>query len=107
VEDHVWTGWWTDSEEFVTTACEVDNISQGGARIMMAIPPEENEQLWIRLAQPGSTKCLQATVLEIEPIAVASYWVRLEFAAPCPKAFFEAVVRGMKHPPAGPVDASA
>jgi hypothetical protein len=106
VEDHVWTGWWTNLEEFVTTACEIDNISQGGARIMTAIPPNENERLWIRLAKPGSAACLQATVLEIQPIAEDSYWVRLEFAVPCPKAFFDAAVGGMKHPSVGPVDAS-
>jgi hypothetical protein len=107
VQDRVWMGWWSNAEEFVTTAAEVDNISRGGAKIMMAIPPEESEQLWIRLAQSGSVDCVQATVLEVQPSGEGSYWVRLAFASSCPLSFHEAVVRGMKQRPVCAVDSSA
>jgi hypothetical protein len=107
LEDQVWTGWWSNPEEFVTTAASLDNISRGGARIMTAIPPEENEQLWIRLAKASSGQALQALVLEVQAAATGSYCVRLAFTSPCPRWFHEIVVAGMEHRPAIVVDPTA
>src|SRR5262245_37604236 len=84
VDGRSWAGWWTQPEEFVASATLIDDISVGGARVLIGSPPEEEQQVWIRLAQDDQQQCGQGTVLEVCPTQQGDFWVRLAFVTPCP-----------------------
>jgi hypothetical protein len=94
VENRIWTGWWAGTDEFVTQASVIENISLGGARVCTASPPDIGENVWIRLARPDQFQTVQGKVLEVLELEQGTYWVRLEFDEQCPESFFMCVLYG-------------
>ena len=66
-EQRTWLGWWTITQMFATVATRLDDISQGGARLVMADPPAAGQIVWLCLGIPGPIECVQAKVIAVTP----------------------------------------
>src|SRR5689334_3415574 len=49
VTQRAWLGWWSGPGSFVARGARLDDISQGGARLVMADPPPVGEIVWVCL----------------------------------------------------------
>jgi hypothetical protein len=97
VEHRAWLGWWAGSRQFATVAAWLDNISQGGARLLMVTPPPTQQIVWLCLGVPDPTECVQAKVLEVRstPDADDVSSVRLAFGTPCPENLYRIAIGGL------------
>ena len=92
VDGRVWAGWWARPEEFVASASLVENISLGGARILMTNPPWPSQNLWIRLGDSSLEQFVQGAVLEVSATERGEFWVRLAFDSACPDLIFSTIL---------------
>jgi hypothetical protein len=95
VEHRAWLGWWTGPREFATRAAWLDDISPGGARLLMVNPPPTQEIVWLCLGVPEPTECVQAKVLEAAPATAEAFSVRLAFGTPCPENLYRIAIAGL------------
>ena len=93
-DGRVWTGRWSGSRVFESSACLVDNLSLGGARLLTCSPPVVGEDLWIRSAHPGKEQSLRAEVLEVQKLGDGDYQVRLRFDTSCSEPFVLCLLLG-------------
>jgi len=92
-EYRVWLGLWAGPDQFEAQAARVENISLGGARIVIASPPAKAQRVWLRVGTSTCTDCVQATVLEIEALPAGDFAARLAFDAPCPPRLLQTVAQ--------------
>ena len=84
-EFRVWLGLWTGPDLFEAQGARIENISVGGARVVVANPPEAGQKVWLRMGTPACMDCVGGQVLEVQPGRDGSSSVRIEFEAPCPR----------------------
>lgn len=94
LEHHVWVGWWLDPGRFHSVPAHLDNISQGGARVLLADPPEKDRIVWLCLGEPDPLECVRAKVLDVAPGRSGEAVIRLAFGTPCPANFYRIAVLG-------------
>jgi hypothetical protein len=95
VEQRAWLGWWAGPRRFATVDARLDNISQGGARIVMADPPPVQQIVWLCMGIPDPTECVQAKVLEVKPTPEGDSVIRLAFGIPCPHNLYQVAIYGL------------
>jgi hypothetical protein len=95
VERRAWLGWWTRPRRFETVAARLDDISQGGARLVMADPPAFPQIVWLCVGIPDPTECVQAKVLEVKPAPDGDSVIRLAFGIPCPHNLYRVAISGL------------
>jgi hypothetical protein len=95
VEQRAWLGWWTSSRAFATIAARLDDISQGGAKLVITDPPPVEQIVWLCLGIPGPTECVQAKVLAVLPTPRGDAVIRLAFGAPCPLNLYQLAIYGL------------
>jgi hypothetical protein len=89
-----WLGLWPARDQFEARAARIENISLGGARLVLTTPPTLSQRVWLRAGTPICTECVQATVLEVRPRADGEFTVRLAFDFPCPNELLHTVANG-------------
>jgi hypothetical protein len=94
-ERHAWIGWWACSERFETVAAHLDNISQGGAKLVLAKPPPVQQIVWLCVGVPDPAECVQAKVLEVRPEPGGDSAIRLAFGLPCPHNLYRVAISGL------------
>lgn len=87
-------GRWKRPEEFEAQAARIENISQGGAKIVTADPPVLSERIWLRVVSASCSDCVQGTVLEVATLATGDYASRLSFETPCPLRLLQTIAQG-------------
>jgi hypothetical protein len=95
VEQRTWLGWWRSRLEFTTVAARLQDISQGGARLVMADPPPAQQIVWLCLGIPDPTECVQAKVLAVTGTPEGDFVVRLAFGTPCPQNLYRVAIEGL------------
>jgi hypothetical protein len=96
VEQRAWLGWWATSRRFTTVAARLVDISQGGAKLVLAGPPCAVQQIvWLCLGIPGPTECVQAKLLSVTPTSRRESVIRLAFGTPCPHNLYRVAVAGL------------
>jgi hypothetical protein len=90
-----WLGWWTGPGTFHTVAAHLDDISLGGARLLIAAPPAAGQILWLCLGIPDPSECVQAKVVAVSPGPDGDSIVRLAFGAPCPRNLYQTAIYGL------------
>lgn len=94
-EPRAWIGWWAGPRRFVSFDARLDNISQGGAKLLSASPPPVHQIVWLCLGIPDPIECVRAKVLEVVPAPGGDSAVRLAFGAPCPENLYRIAVDGL------------
>jgi hypothetical protein len=82
VVHRAWLGWWTRPGEFGSVPARLEDISQGGARLVTAKPPTEQQRV-------------QAKVVAVTPGPDSEFIVRLAFAGPCPQSLYRTAIFGL------------
>ncbi len=95
VVHRAWLGWWARPGDFGSVPARLEDISQGGARLVTAKPPTEQQLVWLCLGIPDPTECVQAKVLAVTPGADGDFVVRLAFAGPCPQSLYRMAIYGL------------
>jgi hypothetical protein len=95
VEQRAWLGWWSQDRGFAITIARLDDISQGGARLVAPVPPPVDQILWLCLGSPGPAECVQAKVLAALPSPQGDFIIRIAFGAPCPTALYRIAIYGL------------
>lgn len=98
VEYRAWVGWWRDAHDFVIVAARLENISRGGALLVLADAPPVLDSIWICLGSPDPVDCARGIVLEVRMIHPnGDRAVRVAFRAPCSDVFFRTAILGLGH----------
>lgn len=95
VEPRAWLGWWVGPQRFATVAARLDNISQGGARLVLPDPPPVQQIVWLCMGMPTPAECVQAKVLEVGRTPEGDSVIRLAFGAPCPHNLYRVAISGL------------
>jgi hypothetical protein len=95
IEQRAWLGWWATPRQFTTVSARLENISQGGAKLVLADSPPAQQIVWLCLGTPGPTECVQAKVLAVIPTSRRSSIIRLAFGTPCPQNLYQVAVCGL------------
>jgi hypothetical protein len=95
VERRAWLGWWATPDQFQTFAARLDDISQGGAKLVTSDPPPTQQVVWLCLGMPEPTECVQAKVLQVIPTADGVAIVRIAFGMPCPHNLYQVAIHGL------------
>jgi hypothetical protein len=95
VECLAWLGWkkWRG---FVMNDALVINLSRNGAQIFIDAQPPGKRPVWVFLETPARNTIVKARVRETITTRQGQCVIRVEFDQPCPYAFFEAAVCGLK-----------
>jgi hypothetical protein len=94
-EHRLWVGWWIAPNQFHTVGSFLDNISQGGARVLIVDPPPMDQLVWLCLGNPTPAECVSAKVLEVIPLFSGDFAIRLAFGTPCPDNFYRIAIQGI------------
>jgi hypothetical protein len=95
VEHRAWLGWWASPGQFTTVAARLEDISHGGAKLVMAEPPAPQQLVWLCLGTPEPTECVQAKVVAVTPAPESGSTVRLAFGTPCPENLYRVAIYGL------------
>jgi hypothetical protein len=90
-----WLGWWTCPGGFNPRATHLDNISQGGAKLVMVAPPPAGQIVWLCVGVPDPTECVQAKVLEVTLTPEGDSVIRIAFGTPCPQNLYQMAIHGL------------
>jgi hypothetical protein len=94
-EHRLWVGWWVGPNQFHTVGSFLDNISQGGARVLIVDPPPKDQLIWLCLGNPTPAECVSAKVLEVIPLFSGDFAIRVAFGSPCPSNFYRIAIQGV------------
>jgi hypothetical protein len=98
-EDVVSVGWWI-GEVFATSHGSVQNVSRGGAKIVLEDCPPERQPVWIFKEVESRMESVKAQVVGHSPAPRGTFAVRFRFTAPCPTLLCQAMLCSRK-PAAG------
>ena len=93
VHREIWVAWWTN-EEFGAVNGSLENISRGGALIVMNTRPPKNQPIWIYKELQGEMTCVRAKIAGVTPAPDGSFAARFRFEAPCPEALEKSAIAG-------------
>ena len=85
IQREIWVGWWTD-EEFGAVNGSLENISKGGAMIVLNARPPKNQPIWIYKEVQQTMTCVRAKIVGVIPAPHGSFSARFRFEVPCPAA---------------------
>ena len=83
IQREIWVGWWTD-DEFGAINGSLENISRGGALILLNARPPKKQPIWIYKEIQEAMTCVRAEIVGVFPAPQGSYAARFRFEAPCP-----------------------
>ena len=106
VEREAWVGWWT-GENFGAINGRMENISRGGALIVLARRPPRKTPVWVYKDTGGGLSSVRAEVAGVAAAPEGAYAVRFRFATPCPTDLRAAVVCERSPTPRGGVGTGA
>jgi hypothetical protein len=96
VVHRAWLGWWTRPGEFGSVAAYLEDISLGGAKLLVtATPPAPQQLIWLCVGAPDPIECVQAKVLAVTPRPEGDCIVRVAFGAPCPQNLYQTAIYGL------------
>jgi hypothetical protein len=96
VESRVWVGWRRGEAGVLAGDALLINLSRGGALVFLDERPPRDRPVWIGLETSGQADCIEARVVAIAAARLGQCAVRLAFLEPCPYAFFEAALCGLR-----------
>jgi len=95
LEQRAWLGWWVGPHQFITMAARLEDISQGGAKLVAADPPPAQHIVWLCLGTPEPTECVRSKVVATTRRPEGDCIVRLAFGTPCPQNLYQIAISGL------------
>ena len=83
VHREIWVAWWTN-DEFGAVGGTLENISKGGAKIVLNARPPKNKPIWIYKEIDQNLTCVRAKIVGVLPAPHGSFAARFRFEVPCP-----------------------